>query len=127
MPPAVPVIMAVGSKIAAGLAAAKGAAAAALAAKGGALAATKGALVVAGKVASAAGAIASGTKAIVDAAKGHDKAPAYDAEAENRKAQLASAKGARRRIAQQTQTLLTSPLGGLGRVGGGIAKTLLGH
>ena len=73
-----------------------------------------------------ASAVSKGVDKITDG-KDEQATPAYDAEAENKKAQLASAKGARRRIAQQTQTLLTSPLGGLGRVGGGIAKTLLGH
>ena len=124
MPAAVPVIMAVGSKIAAGLAAAKTAVGGYIAAKGGALAAAKAAAVTVGKVGSAVGTVATGTKAIVDAAKG-DKAEsqAFDQEKANRKAMLQSANAGRRRIAQQTQTLLTSPLGGLG----GVARTLLGQ
>lgn len=75
-------------------------------------------------------AVAYGVKAGVDKlTEDKEETPTYDANAENKKAQLASAKGARKRISQQTQTLLTSPLGGLGRVGGvggGVAKTLLG-
>ena len=115
MPPAVPVLAAIGSA-AVGSSAAAGMSTAALATVGGISAA------------SAAAGIASGVKGIVDMAKGDDSPSAQhiDQNALNKKAQLASAKGARKRIAQQTQTLLTSPLGGLGRIGGGVAKTLLG-
>lgn len=49
---------------------------------------------------------------------------AFDEKAENKKAALKAAAGARKRIAQQTQTLLTSPLGG---AGASVAKTLLGQ
>lgn len=53
---------------------------------------------------------------------------AFDEKAASKKAAFQAAQGARRRIAQQTQTLLTSPLGGIGGVGRavGAAKTLLG-
>lgn len=118
MPPAVPVLAAIGSA-AVGSSAAAGMSTAALATVGGISAA------------SAAAGIASGVKGIVDMAKGDDRpsAQVFDQKAANRKAALHAAAGSRKRIAQQTTTLLTSPLGGLGGVGkaaGGVAKTLLG-
>jgi hypothetical protein len=116
MPPAVPVLAAIGSA-AVGSSAAAGMSTAALATVGGLSAA------------SAVGGLASGIKGIVDMTKGDDgpSAQYFDQKAANRKAALQAASGARKRIAQQTQTVLTSPLGGAGRVAGGATKTLLGQ
>lgn len=51
----------------------------------------------------------------------------FDENAANKKAATKAAFGARKRIAQQTTTLLTSPVGTLGGVARGAAKTLLGQ
>lgn len=74
-----------------------------------------------------------GAKALIGAAvsKGIEKVTedeqqpqTFDEKAANKKAALKAAAGARKRISQQTQTLLTSPLGGAGAT---VAKTLLGQ
>lgn len=118
MPPAVPVIAAIGAKIASGVGSY-------IAAQGGLAAAAKGAAIAAAKGAAkmAAGAlVAKGAEKVFGDEQ--QQPQAFDEKKANRKAALKAAAGARKRIAQQTQTLLTSPLGG---AGASVAKTLLGQ
>lgn len=51
----------------------------------------------------------------------------FDKNAADRKAALQAASATRKRIAGQTQTLLTSPLGVANRAVAGVSKTLLGQ
>lgn len=70
-------------------------------------------------------AVAKGVEKITE--KDAPEPQTFDENAANRKAATKAAFGARKRIAQQTTTLLTSPVATLGGVARGAAKTLLGQ
>lgn len=83
--------------------------------------------VVLPEVGKAAAGAAAGT--VVKNALEDDKpqVQTFDQKAADRKAALQAAASSRKRIAQQTTTLLTSPLGATSRIAGGAIKTLLGQ
>ena len=106
MPQAVPVLASIGTA-AVGSSAAAGMSAGALA--------TVGAVTTA----SAVGSVASGVSGIINATKDGNSTPvAFDQAKANKKASAFASSSIRRMAQQQTQTLLTSPLG--------VAQTLLG-
>lgn len=69
-------------------------------------------------------AVTKGAEAVLEE---DNQTQTFDKNAADRKAALQAASATRKRIAGQTQTLLTSPLGVANRAVAGVSKTLLGQ